>query len=224
MILEVCAYNIQSCIVAEKAGAKRIELCADPAQGGTTPSYGLVSYAVEHLSITIFPMIRPRGGNFVFDDDELEIMRRDILTYKALGCTGIASGVQTAERKINTEHLKRIVEWAHPMEVTCHKVFDRAPDAFEALEDVINSGCKRILTSGLQATATEGGTLLAQLVARAAGRIIIMPGGGVRSSNISQLAEKTGATEYHSSALLPDSKDYIADKDEVRMLVENLKR
>jgi len=222
MILEVCAYNIRSCFVADKGGAGRIELCADPLQGGTTPSYGLIQYALAHISIPVYPMIRPRGGNFVFDADELAIMKKDILTCRELGCPGIATGVQLPGGRINVEQLKQITEWAYPMSVTCHKVFDGAPDAFEALEDVIAAGCARILTSGLQKTALAGANLLSQLVAQAAGRIIIMPGGGVRSSHLAQLVAETGAKEFHSSALTEKATNHIADEQEVRMMANGL--
>ena len=218
MILEICAFNIQSCFVAEKGGAQRIELCADPLQGGTTPSFGLVQYALEHLSIPVFPMIRPRGGNFIYDADELAIMKTDILTCRALGVPGIATGVQLPDGRIDVEQMKRIVEWAYPMSVTCHKVFDGVPDAAEALEALIAAGCNRVLTSGLKKTALESTGLLSQLIAQAAGRIIIMPGGGVRSSHLAQLAKETGAKEFHSSALIARGTDHVADIQEVQMM------
>ena len=211
MILEVCAFNIQSCFIAAKAGAGRIELCMDPLQGGTTPSYGLVRYALEKIAIPIFPMVRPRGGNFVYDNDELEIMKKDVLTFRELGCPGIATGIQLPDGRIDVELLSRLVEWAHPMSVTCHKVFDTTPNAFEALEDVITAGCSRILTSGLHKAALEGAGVIADLVAQAGSRITIMVGGGVRSSNISQLVSQTGATEYH-----------IADEAEIKLIVQAL--
>ena len=222
MLIEICAYNIQSCIIAEKAGAKRIELCADPLLGGTTPSYGLIEYALEQISIPVFPMIRPRGGDFVYDADELVIMKKDILMCRELGCPGIATGVQLADKRINTEQLKYLVEWAYPMTVTCHKVFDRAPDALRALEDVISAGCTRILTSGLHPTAMEGAGVIADLIRHANGRIIIMPGGGVRSSNIAELITLTGAEEYHSSALLAAGNNYVADEEEVKRMGSEL--
>src|ERR1700759_777004 len=124
MLLEVCASNIQSCLVARKAGAGRIELCMDPLQGGTTPSYGLVRYALEQIAIPVFPMVRPRGGNFVYDDADLEIMKKDILQFRELGCPGIATGVLLSDGRIDIETLRKIVAWAHPMSVTCHKAFD----------------------------------------------------------------------------------------------------
>jgi copper homeostasis protein len=224
MMLEVCAYNIQSCRIAEKAGARRIELCADPAHGGVTPSAGLIRYMLEHIAIPVFPMIRPRGGNFIYDDDELAIMRQDIALCRDMGCAGIATGVQLQGGRIDVVQLRQLVEWAYPMEVTCHKVFDRAPEAAEALEDVIASGCTRVLTSGLRATAVDGVETLRRLVAQAAGRIVIMPGGGVRSGNIGQLATTTGAKELHSSGLIAGNTNYIADYEEVRLMAEQLER
>ena len=222
MILEVCAFNIQSCIVAEQAGAARIELCADPLEGGTTPSYGLIDYALANIKIPVFPMIRPRGGNFVYDKAELSIMKQDILQCRKMGCAGIATGVQMTAGRIDTNQMKRIVEWAYPMAVTCHKVFDTTPDAFESLEDLVTAGCARVLTSGLQKTAIEGAAVLAKLVEQAAGRIIIMPGGSVRSTNIAQLAKDTGAREFHSSGIISRGTLNISDDGEVRGMVRAL--
>ncbi len=222
MILELCAYNIQSCLVAEKAGASRIELCADPTYGGTTPSYGLIQYALSNISIPVFPMIRPRGGNFIYDTEELEIMKKDILACKELGCIGIATGIQLPNGHIDTENMKRLVGLAYPMLVTCHKVFDVTPDAHRSLEDVIDTGCARILTSGLHKTAVEGAAMLSHLIDEAAGRIIIMPGGSVRSSNIARLVKETGAREFHSSGLTTKEGTFIANEEEVRMMVQQL--
>ncbi len=221
-ILEVCAYNIKSCIIAEKAGAGRIELCASPAEGGVTPSYGMIEYAVKNLSIPVYVMIRPRGGNFVYTPEELEIMRKDIAVCKELGAAGIAIGILTADNLIDTAAMKQMVALAYPMGVTCHKAFDRTPDAMRSLEEVITAGCERVLTSGLQPTAVAGTDMLKGLVESAAGRIIIMPGGGVRSANIKDLAAATGATELHSSALLSGNVDYVADSAEVAILVAQI--
>lgn len=223
MLLEICAYNIQSCLTAQKAGAGRIELCADPDVGGTTPSYGLIRYALEKLSIPVFPMIRPRGGNFVYDEHELSIMKQDILTCRELGCPGIATGILLPNGTTDVQNLARLVEWAQPMAVTCHKAFDRTPDAAQALEDVIAAGCNRILTSGLRATALEGASVLAQLIAKAGERIIIMPGGGVRSSNLSQLVMETKAREYHSSGIIDKSGNYLANVQEITMMIASLR-
>jgi len=210
MLLEVCAFNLQSSVIAEKAGAKRVELCENPADGGTTPSYGTIKQTREKIGIALYPIIRPRGGNFLYDEEEFAIIKQDILLCKQLGCDGISTGVHTQNGEIDTERLKRIVEWAYPMGVTCHRVFDAAPDPFQALEAIITCGCERILTSGQKSAAPEGIDLLAKLVQQSDGRIIIMPGAGVRASNIETLINGTGATEFHTSARMaaPDPVTY----------------
>jgi len=222
MLLEICAFNIQSCFVAQDAGASRIELCADQAQGGTTPSYGWLQYVREHITIPVFPMVRPRGGGFVYDEHELAIMRKDIIAIKQLGFPGIAIGIQRSNEEIDIEEMKRMVSLAYPMQVTCHKTFDKTPDAAASLEALINAGCARVLTSGLQKTATEGAAVLYALQQQAAGRIIIMPGGGVRSGNIGLLAKETGCMEFHSSALVAKGDNDIADKEEIKKLLANI--
>ena len=198
--LEVCAFNIQSAIIAQNVGAARVELCDNPVEGGTTPSYGCIARTREKISIDLYPIIRPRAGYYLYDEDEFDIMRRDILFCKEVNCDGISIVVQKKNGEIDVDRLKRIVEWAYPMGVTCNRVFDAAPDPYKALEDVISSGCERILTSGLKTGAPEGADLLGKLVQLADDRIIIMPGAGIRSSNIRTLIKHTGATEYHTSA------------------------
>lgn len=222
MLLEICAFNIQSCFIAQRAGAGRIELCANPLQGGTTPSYGIIQYALEHIKIPVYPIIRPNGGGFVYDNDDLDIIKKDILACKELGCKGISTGVLHIDDRINASAIKQIVEWAYPMEVTFHKAFDEVPNAFEALETIIGAGCTRVLTSGLHSTAIEGAGLLAQLVEQAAGRIIVMPGGGIRAHNIIPLATGTRATEFHSAALIDKLSSEIADEQEIKMMCDNL--
>lgn len=207
-----------------QAGAGRIELCSSPADGGVTPSAGIVSFTLQHIAIPVFPMVRPRGGNFIYNTDELAIMKQDILMFKQIGCPGIVTGVQLLDNRIDTENLKRLVEWAYPMQVTCHKVFDRTPDPFQALEDVITTGCYRILTSGLHKTANEGAVILHSLVKQACSRITIMPGGGVRSSNIDTLVIDTGAKEFHSSGIPNINISHFAHHDEVLLMVNTLKK
>ncbi len=223
MILEVCAFNIQSCLIADKAGASRVELCADPLEGGTTPSYGLIQYALAYTHIPVWPMIRPRGGSYVFDEADMAIILKDILICRELGCPGIVTGVQLPNGKIDTIQMKRIVDLAYPMAVSCHKVFDETPDAFEALDSLIEAGCVRVLTSGLQKTAMEGAPLLAKLLEHAAGRITIMPGGTIRSSNIASIANSTGAKEFHSSGVISRGVVNISDEEEVKRMVAALK-
>ena len=200
MLLEVCAFNVQSCIIAERVGAKRAELCDNPIEGGTTPSYGAIRLAREKISIDLYPIIRPQAGYYFYSEDEFAIMKYDILLCKQLGCNGISIGVQKQNGEIDTDRMSRIVEWAYPMGVTCNRAFDSTPDPLKALEDLISCGCERVLTSGQKTAAPDGAGLLAQLVQQADGRIIIMPGAGVRSSNIEKLAKETGATEFHTSA------------------------
>jgi copper homeostasis protein len=235
-ILEVCAFTIQSCITAEKAGAARVELCDNPIEGGTTPSYGTIKQVREKISILLYPIIRPRSGNYFYTEDEYAIIKKDIEMCRELGCDGISVGTQTVDAEIDVEMLKRIVEWAGPMGVTCNRAFDGVPDPFKSLEEIISAGCERILTSGQKAAAPDAGPLLAQLVKQAGDRIIIMPGAGVKSRNIRKLAEESGAKEFHSSArvVAPNpityvNKEvsdyghvYVADEKEVRAMVEAL--
>jgi copper homeostasis protein len=237
-ILEVCAFNLQSAVIAEKAGAQRVELCENPADGGTTPSYGTIKQTRERIGIALYPIIRPRGGNYFFDDDEFAIIKQDILLCKQLGCDGISTGVSKQNGEIDTDRLQRMVEWAYPMGVTCHRVFDATPDPLQALEDIITCGCERILTSGQRSSAPEGTELLAKLVQQAGGRIAIMAGAGVRSNNIEALIDGTGATEFHTSArtVAPDPVTfrnpaildagpwYIANEEELKKILAVLKQ
>ena len=200
LILEVCAFNIQSCLIAQKAGAARIELCDNPGDGGTTPSYGAIVAARERVSISLYPIIRPRGGHYLYDDDDLDVMLKDIKICRETGCNGISVGIQKHSGEIDAERLKRIVEFAQPLGVTCNRAFDVTPDPFKALEDIIACGCERVLTSGQAGGATEGIPVLAKLVRQAGQRIVVMPGAGVRSTNIAELIRETHATEYHTSA------------------------
>ncbi|RYF99239.1 MAG: copper homeostasis protein CutC [Chitinophagaceae bacterium] len=213
-ILEVCAFNIQSCIAAENAGAYRVELCDNPVEGGTTPSYGTLKQARERIALKIYPIIRPRSGNYYYSDDEYAIIKHDIAIARELGCDGISVGAQNIDATINIEMMKRIVEWAGPLGVTCNRAFDGTPDPHAALDALIEAGCERVLTSGLETAAPDGSPLLAKLVQQAAGRIIIMPGAGVKSINIRKLAEETGCTEFHSSgrAIAPNPQTYITTK------------
>lgn len=223
MLLEVCAYNVQSCLVAASAGAGRIELCSNPAEGGVTPSAGIIEYVLAHVPIPAYIMIRPRGGNFLYDTHDLAVMKKDIHRCRQMGCKGIATGVQLADGRLNADAMRHIVDWAGNMEVTCHKVFDGTPNAFDALDVLIAAGVRRVLTSGLRKTAADGAALLKQLVTYAQGRIVIMPGGGVRSGNIAALAAATGAVEFHSSAIT-ERGGQLANETEVQLLIKELNR
>lgn len=199
-MLEIAVFNIQSALLAAAAGAHRLELCENPYDGGTTPSYGTLKTVREKISIPVFPIIRPRGGDFLYNDAEYEVICKDVQLCKELGFDGVVIGLLHADGSIDKERTKKLVDLAYPMEVTFHRAFDRAAHPLQALEDIIACGCNRILTSGQVPNAWDGRELIKQLVEKADDRIIIMPGSGVRSSNIKALADFTGATELHSSA------------------------
>lgn len=198
--LELIAFNIQSCIDAQEAGAHRVELCDNPAEGGTTPSYGFIKAARNILNIDLYPIIRPRGGDFLYSDEEFDMMKSDINVCKVFGCNGVVIGILNPDGTVDKTRCRQLVDFARPMKVTFHRAFDRTRDLEEALEDVIATGCERILTSGGMPDATAAADSIARLVKLAGNRIIIMPGSGVRSGNIKELAQKTGAVEFHSSA------------------------
>ena len=199
-LLEVIAFTIESCTTIEKAGAHRIELCDNPGEGGTTPSYGFIRRAREKVSLDLFPIIRPRGGDFLYSDDEFQMMLQDVRLCKELHCNGVVIGLLKKDGTIDAERTLQLVEAAYPLKVTFHRAFDRVRDAQEALEEVIQTGCTRILTSGLHPNLKEGKEVLQQLVQQANGRISIMPGSGLRATNIEDIAKSTGATEFHTSA------------------------
>ncbi|HEY8388039.1 MAG TPA: copper homeostasis protein CutC [Parasegetibacter sp.] len=208
-VLEVCCFNVESCFAAYEAGADRIELCGNPAEGGITPGYGTISFIREHIPIKLFPIIRPRGGDFIFSNEEFEVMKRDIRICREMECDGVVVGVLTKGGKIDKARTKELVEIADPMRVTFHRAFDMCDDLFSALEDLIECGCERVLTSGGYFTATEGAEVLKQLVDLAGRHIIVMPGGGIRASNIKELAALTHAREFHSSARINKLSDSI---------------
>ena len=236
--LEICAFGVQSAVIAERAGATRVELCDNPIEGGTTPSYGAIKITREKTGIQLYPIIRPRSLNYFYDAEEWAIMLADVLMCKELGCDGISVGVQKINGEIDADKMKRLVEVAYPMGVTCNRVFDAIPNApAVALETLIQAGCERVLTSGLAASAPEGAALLKDLVALADGRISIMPGAGVRSDNIEALVQQTGAFEFHTSARQqiinpvkysnPRVTDmgnmYVADEEEVKKIIQLLR-
>jgi len=198
--LEVIGFNIESCTLAQAAGAHRIELCDNPGEGGTTPSYGFIKTAREVLKIELYPIIRPRGGDFLYSDAEFEVMKTDVKVCKELGCDGVVIGILNTDGTVDKKKCGELVQLAYPMGVTFHRAFDRVNNAAQALEDVIEIGCERILTSGLVPNALDGAEALAALIKQADERIIIMPGSGVRADNIVELAQKTGAVEFHTSA------------------------
>lgn len=200
MILEVCTGSIESVLAAKAGGAQRVELCSALAEGGVTPSVGLMREArkVEDLKINV--LIRPRGGDFLYTDYEVRIMEADIRAAREAGADGVVIGALTREGRVDTAVCRRLMAVAEGMSVTFHRAFDMVCDAAEALEDVIALGCDRILTSGLMPTAEEGVDNLRSLVEAAKGRIVIMPGSGVSPDNVSYIINKVGVCEIHASA------------------------
>jgi copper homeostasis protein len=200
MTLEICVDNIEAALLAQAAGADRIELCANLYEGGVTPSYTYINYAVQNLSIPVFPIIRPRGGDFLYSNAELEIMKTDIIKCSELGCKGIVLGLLQKDGTIDIAKTKDLVKLATGMEVSFHRAFDRTHNALDNLQRVIDTGCTRLLTSGLYSNVEHGIHVLQQLVEAAKNTIIIMPGSGVRTKNLEKLITVTGAKEFHSSA------------------------
>jgi copper homeostasis protein len=200
-IIEICANSAQSCVEAEAGGAKRVELCAGIPEGGTTPCYGEIRTAQALTSsIDINVIIRPRGGDFLYTPAEIQSMLFDIEMAKQLGVHGVVFGCLTKEGDLDVALMKRLKEAAGMLSATCHRAFDVCRDPFSALEQLIEMGFDRILTSGQQPDAVSGIPMITELVRRAAGRIIIMPGCGVRENNIALIEKETGATEFHTSA------------------------
>ncbi len=197
--IEIATSDFSTTKSAVEGGADRIELCANLTEGGTTPSFATIKKCRESFSIPIYPIIRPRGGDFLYSKDEFGIMMNDIKICKELGCDGIVIGLLNMDGTIDTTRTSELIENAYPLEVTFHRAFDRCKDPFEALEQLIEIGCERILTSGQKPSVVDGTELITELNKKADGRIIIMPGSGVRKENIKILAEKTGCTEFHSS-------------------------
>lgn len=198
-IIEIATSDFATTKSAVEGGADRIELCANLAEGGTTPSYGTVMQCREAFPVSIYPIIRPRGGDFLYSEDEFEIMLQDVKLCKELGCDGVVIGLLNMDGTIDVVRTSLLIEAAYPLGVTFHRAFDRCKDPFVAVEELIEIGCERILTSGQRPSVVDGVDLVAELNKQAAERIIIMPGSGVRADNIKKLAEKTGCVEFHSS-------------------------
>lgn len=197
--IEICANSVESAIEAQRGGAYRVELCAGIPEGGTTPSYGEIKMARELLSIRLHVIIRPRGGDFLYTPLEQSIMLHDIDMARQLGVDGVVFGCLTPDGDIDLPLMERLMKASEGMSVTFHRAFDMCRSPRKALEEIIALGCDRILTSGQQATAEKGISLLKELNVQADGRIIIMPGCGVNSDNIRKIAEETGASEFHFS-------------------------
>ena len=218
--IEIACFNLESALIAQKAGADRVELCADMLVGGTTPIIETIQQARKHLTIDLYVMIRPRGGNFVCSEAEFEQMKLEIETIKKLGVNGFVFGILNKDKTINIEQNKVLVELVKPFSCTFHRAFDEVLNVEKALENVISCGFSTILTSGTFPNVMEGKEVLKQLVIQANNRIEIMPGGGLRSTNISELNEMVKANWYHSSAITDGSE--TANPEEIIQLKKKL--
>jgi copper homeostasis protein len=204
-LLEICVETLDAALAAERGGADRIELCEDLRSGGITPATDLMRVVRAQVRIPIFVMIRPHCGDFCYSPEALERMVRSLTTAKEFGMDGVVLGLLHADRRVDVERTRGLVELARPLPVTFHRAFDAVADSFTALEDVIATGAARILTSGGAASAEEGTEVLTELVRLARGRISILPGGGIHPENLARIVRLTRAEEVHSglSTVLP---------------------
>lgn len=199
-ILEICCGTFESALTAQRAGAHRLELCSALDEGGLTPSYGLLQAVASLEGIRKHVLIRPRGGDFLYTEAEVQIMLRDIEEVKALGFDGVVLGALDADGKIEMSTCRRLMHAAHGMSVTFHRAFDLCATPSDALEQVVELGCDRLLTSGAASTAWEGREALKKWVQQAGERLSIMPGSGVSARNAADIVQFTGADELHASA------------------------
>lgn len=200
VVLEIAAFSIEAALNALAAGADRIEFCENPMEGGTTPSYGSLLLLSQLTKQPVFPIIRPRGGDFLYTDREFQVMQNDLMACKQLGFKGAVIGLLKSDGHIDTKRTAALVEAAGSMEISFHRAFDRCKDPFVALEQLIDLGCKRILTSGQVPNVGNAIPMIQSLIEKANDRIVVLPGSGVRADNIAKIVTATGAKEMHSSA------------------------
>lgn len=198
-LLEIACNSLGSALAAQAGGADRVELFADLAAGGTTPSHGTIAIARERLRLPLFVLVRPRGGDFLYEEAEVEAMRADIEHCRAAGCDGVVIGALTADADIDMATCAVLVAAAGTMQVTFHRAFDAVRDPHAALEAVVRLGCTRVLSSGGQPSAMEGAVALAERAGQAAGRLQVMAGAGLTAANIAEVARRSGCRELHAS-------------------------
>ncbi|XP_031812101.1 copper homeostasis protein cutC homolog isoform X3 [Sarcophilus harrisii] len=202
-LMEVCVDSVESAINAErggKRGAGRVELCSGLLEGGTTPSMGVLQVIKQCVQIPVFVMIRPRGGDFLYSDREVEVMKADIHLAKLYGADGLVLGALTEDGHVDTELCMELLSSCRPLPVTFHRAFDMVQDPVLALETLLTLGFERVLTSGCDSSALEGLPMIKQLIEQAKGKIVVMPGGGITERNLQRILEGSGATEFHCSA------------------------
>lgn len=197
--VEICVDSIESAMAAEQGGARRIELCSNLAEGGTTPSAGSMERVREKVRASLYVLVRPRAGDFCYSEDEFEIMKRDVALAKRVGADGVAIGILKEDGRIDVQRTRCLVELARPLGTTFHRAFDMSADLNVALEDVVGAGVERILTSGGEQRAEDSLATIAKLVAAAKDRIKIMVGGGIRPANVCRVLAETRAREIHAN-------------------------
>lgn len=199
--LEICASSIESVLEAERGGATRVELCDNLSEGGTTPPLSWIQFSTQNTNIQIFVIIRPRGGDFLYSDNEFITMKEDIIHCGKAGCHGVVLGILTKEGKVDKKRCSELIKIAKEcnMSVTFHRAIDRTKDILEAMEDIISLGCDRILTSGGRESVEEGKDMIKEMISQSRGRITIMPGGGINENNIVALSKYLKTNEFHGS-------------------------
>jgi copper homeostasis protein len=196
VLVEVCVDSVESAMFAQEGGARRVELCDNLMEGGTTPSAGAIAVARQRLTIGLNVIVRPRGGDFCYSDVEFEVMRQDVQRARDLGADGVVIGLLREDGTVDAERTRALVELARPASVTFHRAFDMCRDPHEALEALVGLGLDRVLTTGQENAIGDGLDLVAEMVRRARGRIVVMPGGG-NDRNIRTIVSRTGAREVH---------------------------
>jgi copper homeostasis protein len=217
ILLEICADSVESALAAQRGGAHRIELCGALAEGGTTPSSGLISTVRSKVSIPVYVMVRPRAGDFYYGTDDFETMEQDVLLAKQLGADGVVLGILKQDGRVDLERTRHLVALARPLKVTFHRAFDMSRDLSEALEAVIASGADRVLTSGGEQRVEDGLHTVKSLTLAAKGRVAIMAGGGITESNAHHVITATGVNELHASASAAVSSPMIYRNEKISM-------
>ncbi len=220
IFLEICANSVYSAKQAQIGGASRVELCQNLENGGTTPSYGQIKLVREALDIAVHVLIRPRSGDFLYSADEFNEIKQDILFCKDIGCDGVVIGVLDQAGNVDKVRMQELVDLAKPMCVVFHRAFDRCSNPQQSLEDIIELGCDRLLTSGQKNSAWEGRELIKTLIEQAHGRIEIMPGAGIDDSNVKAIIEYTGALSVHSSAKVVEASKMAFNQVDVNGMDE----
>lgn len=227
-VFELCAEHLDACLAAREGGAARIELCCSLSEGGLTPSDDLLRAAIDQSGLPVYVLLRPRGGDFVYSDHEFALMEENLHKARQLGASGFVAGVLKADASVDGRRMRHLVELAGPLEMTFHRAFDVASDMERALEDVIATGCRRVLSSGGAKDVLAGADRLRALVEQAAGRIVVAAGGGLRVGNAAEVARRSQTAHFHGSMrrlksdAMADGR-MVADVDDIRAVVEALR-